>query len=388
MKVLWICGLPEAVRVSGGHLPLAPNKMGAWGWILGHLPPPVDVELHIACMARNLISSEIHLDYYGAHWHCYREMRGEQYLLQLPLIFKMCKLKKQIRPDVVCGWGPENGNAWIARMLDANCVVNVQGVLPLLNDQTSKYGLTCEKRRWIDVWTKNRINDLTFKISRNFVVESLFSGEAVRKYYGCPSRVIFQPLRGEFLSSVNKMKLPDVPTFLFVGQLLDRKGPLDALKAFREMTDKSARMVIVGEGTLEPKVHAFVNRSGLLGRITFLRGLSAEDLIQIMHRSDIFILPSYGDTGPTALKEALSQGLYPICYDNTGPKEHIERYGFGALGKTGNWRSLIPLMDGACLRRQGLREQGKMVAERIKQDLSPENIWPQIIDEYKKIICK
>ena len=48
LKVLWICGLPRQVQndVLGG------KDHGAhadWSWVMGHLPPPDNVELHIAC---------------------------------------------------------------------------------------------------------------------------------------------------------------------------------------------------------------------------------------------------------------------------------------------------------------------------------------------------
>ena len=78
MKVLWICGLPNEVRLNGFKECLSPVPTAAWSWILGHLPPPNEVELHILCPVRGLIELEVHFDYQGAHWHCFRQKRFEQ----------------------------------------------------------------------------------------------------------------------------------------------------------------------------------------------------------------------------------------------------------------------------------------------------------------------
>lgn len=43
MKVLWICGLPRGI-VRDGY-----GVRSELSWIVGHLPPPEEVELHILC---------------------------------------------------------------------------------------------------------------------------------------------------------------------------------------------------------------------------------------------------------------------------------------------------------------------------------------------------
>ena len=77
MKVLWICGLPEDVRLNATPSELTAVKGAAWSWILGHLPPPKDIELHILCPVRGLLEKRVDFEYLDAHWHCFRQKRFE-----------------------------------------------------------------------------------------------------------------------------------------------------------------------------------------------------------------------------------------------------------------------------------------------------------------------
>ena len=88
------------------------------------------------------------------------------------------------------------------------------------------------------------------------------------------------------------------------------------------------------------------------------------------------IVPSYGDTGPTVLKEVLSQGLYPICYDNTGAAELVKRY---------DWGQLVPTSDIGALKAAmaDVPEHKNMtVAEIVKKDLCREKAWTSLYYVY------
>lgn len=382
MTILWICGLPEEVRLKACERTLSETSGAAWGWVLGHLPPPEGVELHVACPVPGLVEKEMHFGYMGAQWHCYRSIRGEQYLLRIPAIMKMRRLVAAVKPDVVNGWGGETGCGWIATWLSNRASVNVQGLLRMLKANEASSGLKARHGRWMDWRLREVVEAMTYRRAAKLFCESSQSQLGLRSLYGYDSEVIYQPLRSAFISSSSAPEQPGVPTFLYIGEMVDRKGPLDALRAFAELKDDAARLEMLGSGPLANEARKFVRVHGLEDRVRFGKGLQSEELLALMRRCDSFILPSYGDTGPTSLKEAMSQGLYPICYDNTGPKEHIERYGFGRLCATGKWRELTEAMEYVLAHRAELRKRGREAAKAIKRDLSPENIWPRILAAY------
>ena len=120
------------------------------------------------------------------------------------------------------------------------------------------------------------------------------------------------------------------------------------------------------------------------GRIILKSGLSAVDLVREMQASQFFLLPTYGDTGPTALKEALAQGLYPICYDNSGPHELINRY-LGTLVPTTDIEGLTGALKSCVAQQAELVHRSAEIAERVRVDHSPKEVWKQLMSLYKEV---
>ena len=385
IKILWICGLPEEVRSCAMHKPIASDPCAAWGWVLGHLPPPDGIELHIACSSRSLIKKELHFQYKGAIWHCFKELRGSQYVLQIPLIWRVKRLVRALSPRIVNGWGGETGYGWIATCITKSASVNVQGLLRMLKENERLFGLRSNKRWSLDWKVREVVEILTYRRAARLFCESCTSQESLLNLYGYKSNVIYQPLRWAFLAEIINTRVSACPTFLYIGEMVDRKGPMDALRAFLPLKHYGVKLIMVGAGPLELQARDFVDGHGLKDCVQFYKGLRAEEIISLMRVSDFFVLPSYGDTGPTALKEALSQGLFPICYDNTGPKELIERYEFGILCPTGNLNALTTAMEEAIEHRLEMRKRSPAVAKNVKRDLSPENIWPSLLAAYEKV---
>ena len=96
---------------------------------------------------------------------------------------------------------------------------------------------------------------------------------------------------------------------------------------------------IVGAGKLEDEngMLAFIAEHELRSRVRHSRGLGTQAVVEAMEENLNFLfLPTRIDSGPTALKEALTMCLWPICYDGFGPGEYIRKYSFGSLVSDGN----------------------------------------------------
>ena len=132
MKVLWICGLPEDVRLNGCDKLLSANKQSAWSWIMGHLPPE-GVDLHILCPIGDLSVPRADFYYQGVHWHCFRRERMRHILAFLRFKCSVWRFVRTLNPDVIHGWGGETGYGYMATQLSRKAVVSVQGLLLLYN---------------------------------------------------------------------------------------------------------------------------------------------------------------------------------------------------------------------------------------------------------------
>lgn len=385
MKVLWICGLPNDVRLNACDRVLSPTSTAAWSWILGHLPPPEGVELHIICPVGGLYAPRVDFEYKGAHWHCFRRHRFELPLLWIRFYLQIKGFVQKLNPDVVHGWGGETGCGRVATLLSKRAVVSVQGLL-LLYWQLLK----CSNGIKADVSAKTRlawfVEKLTYRKAGKLLVESMASMRGLEEYYGMDGEFVPHPLRDAFLRfdlSKRKALVERSPKFVFVGSLIDRKGAVDAVQAFIKANIDSSHFVMIGDGGERSKLSAVARKAGFEDRIKILSALSPEEIASEFSDAQFFLLPSYGDTGPTALKEALSCGLYPICYDNSGPKDLICRYRCGKLVKTADVEGLVDIMKKCCCEVENCVRIGERAATSVRAELSRENVWRILVQAYK-----
>lgn len=354
MKVLWICGLPRGVRQTGlGH-------QSELSWVVGHFPPPEGVELHILCPVLGLESLSESFVSCGATWHLVNLKRWEPIFLRRRFWWGARKVVREIDPDVVHGWGGETGWGLLATYFSRQAVVSVQGLLRMLGEAVRRQSLAVPSdERGVGYWMRCWLEGMTYRRAKICLCESETARRELKRLYGVDGKVVPQPLRKEFVEPRRSegVEGSGITRFLFVGQDVARKGIQDVREAFLRLPAsarlKSELTVITG-------------------------GKSAAEIAELMRTHDVFVLPSYGDTGPTAIKEALAMGMPVIAYDNTGPKELLEKYG-GTLVKTGDVCALAVAME----KSLAISHRALGIAERVRQDLSREIVWKELLEVYE-----
>jgi glycosyltransferase involved in cell wall biosynthesis len=110
---------------------------------------------------------------------------------------------------------------------------------------------------------------------------------------------------------------------VFVGRLSESKGLDRLLAAWRGVirdSRKAAYLVIIGSGTLGPRLEAWAN--GLGKNVRFL---GTRDHVQdYLQAADLFVLPSLAEGMSNALLEAMACGLPVVATDVGGSGEVIE----------------------------------------------------------------
>jgi glycosyltransferase involved in cell wall biosynthesis len=172
---------------------------------------------------------------------------------------------------------------------------------------------------------------------------------------------------------------------VFLGALTDRKGIKDAVRAFAGAASNDWNLICIGRGgaEYEQEINSLVRGLGVDGRVQMYGALTSEEIIKLFQESPGFLLPTYKDTGPTALKEALAMGLWPVCYDNSGPKELIGHYQYGSLSPTGDISALTESLR-KVLQDQPWMEPRRMeqCVQQVRHDLSRETVWKQLLECY------
>jgi glycosyltransferase involved in cell wall biosynthesis len=382
MKVLWICALPLEVERTALENQAYGAQVAA-SWIVAHFPPPPDVELHIACLWPGGNRRET-VEYEGAKVHLLPcPKRGRSLLLFQRDTTYFRSLFNELRPDVVHGWGTEDSFGLVARRLaPARHVIEIQGLISAYRKRARmgpRSFLTALAEKW------------TLAGARNVVTESEYSAQAARAL--CPSTtrftVIEHPLRREFLEAAPSDGL--ATTALFVGLIQQRKGAFEAIDAFSRVAPLEWKLHFVGGGTPEEegRMHQMAKAGGIDSRFRHSRILDAQELVRAMQESSVFLLPTHVDTGPTALKEALTMGLWPVCYDNSGPGEYLRKYHFGSLARDDDFNSLSAALK-ECIANVPWREEKKRLAlaRQTRIDFSPEQAWSRLSDLYRGVLLQ
>ena len=109
---------------------------------------------------------------------------------------------------------------------------------------------------------------------------------------------------------------------LFMGKLIEKKRPLDLLKAFGLLNSKfhilNSSLVFVGDGILRPELEKYVKDNNLQN-VYFFGFKNQTELPEYYVLSDILVLPSgLGETWGLAVNEAMCFGLPVIISDIVG----------------------------------------------------------------------
>lgn len=104
-----------------------------------------------------------------------------------------------------------------------------------------------------------------------------------------------------------------VPHILFLGQLGDRKGVPDLLRAFTsaEMQSLTWRATLAGDGDTEG-YRKRTEQFGIGDRVVFPGWLSRGGVQDLLVSADVLVLPSHAENLPLSMLEGMAYGLCPV----------------------------------------------------------------------------
>lgn len=130
------------------------------------------------------------------------------------------------------------------------------------------------------------------------------------------------------------------PRYLFVGQLIERKGIGQLLRAFARLP--AGQLWLVGEGPLRVDVERAARADA---RIQYFGHLGSDDLDQLYAAADVFVLPSLYEVWGLVVNEALEHGLPVVATDQTGAADDLIVPGVtGVVIEAGSEEQLLAAM--------------------------------------------
>ncbi len=163
-------------------------------------------------------------------------------------------------------------------------------------------------------------------ISKIVTVNPIYT-EFLSKYYenvytlkviGCGSPGVAKGSSSHKID-IGTRKERDRRDLVFMARFHAQKGifeMIDILKKVKQ-TKKNIKLVILGGGApkIENQFFKMVKENGLTDNIRFLGYISGDAMYAALQHSKIFLFPSYYESSPQAVLEAMSCGLPVVAYD-------------------------------------------------------------------------
>jgi glycosyltransferase involved in cell wall biosynthesis len=145
----------------------------------------------------------------------------------------------------------------------------------------------------------------------------------------------------------NKFGIPrEAVCFLFAGKFVDKKRPLDLLRAFQHLNHRSdVHLLMVGDGALWDKARIFASRYEM--SVTFTGFLNQSEIGKAYTAADVLVLPSdYDETWGLVVNEAMIFENPAIVSDRVGcGPDLIDDERTGYLFPFGNVNRLAATMN-------------------------------------------
>ena len=179
----------------------------------------------------------------------------------------------------------------------------------------------------------------------------------------------------EVMELADKLRVPDVFTFLFVGRVVRDKGIIELVQAFERISsdNQAVRLVLVGpfENDVDPVPEDIRHRIGENPAIITTGELTGIDLLAWYAASDCFVLPSYREGFPNTVIEAGAMGLPSIVTDINGSREIITDGINGLIVPPKDadalYNAMCKILDDNCFRESVASVCREMIASRFEE---------------------
>lgn len=275
---------------------------------------------------------------------------------------------RRLRPHVVhlnyAGWGPSLAGA--ARLVG----------IPVVGRAGGDYDPRNRANRWISAYVANCAPHAQPLLDsplagRVYIAGDLFRPERLREE-AAPERPL--PARS------------GRPRFLFLGQIVERKGLAVLLDAFARMGHAAELMVVGGDWSapgLPEQLRAQVGRLGLGDRVVLEN--HRPDVAALLRQCDAFVLPSLSEARPRSIIEAMCLGRPVVSTDVGGIPTLVEDGVTGLLVPPGDVAALAAALDTVAASPELRRRLGDAGLARAAQQFQPERTAARYVALYSEL---
>lgn len=223
------------------------------------------------------------------------------------------------------------------------------------------------------------------KVSLNIVLSRHWIDIFVNKF-GIPHVVAVNNIAEPVAKQNN---IPHSPlTFIFIGDILQRKGIMDVIEALPSVVASVApgsfRVLIAGIGETD-KLKQRIADLGLDGIVEYRGWVSGPSKEALFDESDVMLLTSYIEGLPISLLEAMSRGMGIVASPVGGIPEIVKNDLNGFIVTPGNLDEIAEAMTKYISQPQMVKTHGKISLERVRR-FYPEAVAESLAAIYKDLL--
>ncbi|KFF02521.1 glycosyltransferase family 4 protein [Flavobacterium hydatis] len=166
-----------------------------------------------------------------------------------------------------------------------------------------------------------------------YILSSSFKEQLLEMGITCPILLTTTKVDDKLIKDFDiNLKTGKINNILFLARIEKEKGILITIDAFIILKRKYdwLTLTIVGSGTLLNEAREYVGEKNIKD-ISFTGPLHGMDVAKEYNKSDIYILPTYGEGMPTSVLEAMAFGLPIITRPVGGLNDFFDTKNMGSL---------------------------------------------------------
>lgn len=173
-------------------------------------------------------------------------------------------------------------------------------------------------------------------------------------------------------------------TFLYLGQLIPRKGIMQLLNAWKEADLENATLLLVGEGKQRCEIERFLKNNDI-SNVRLTGAVNYDDLGPYYKVADCFIIPTLEDNWSLVVPEAMAAGLPVACSVYNGCHPELVRPENGWTFDPLDIDNTVAILREISGKRDSLKSMGQE-SLRIVADHTPDRAARALYDVCKKLM--
>ena len=375
LRVAMIADYPDSEDVIDGGVQAVTH------YLVRAMSEIKDIDLHVVSFRSNMVPTMSHVPEGFT-----RHVLPEQSLGALTAYKRSQKslnsLLKELQPDIVHGQGVGHDGIIVARCKFPH-VLTVHGIL----QEETRHLPTLRAR------ARHRLqNELSkyycIRSARNTILISPYVGDYWGKTLSGIRHMIPNPIDASFFD-IKRAAEPG--RILYAGRLRSLKGVHDLIDAAAKLELQNGLRVILAGSIAEKEYVADLNRKIEQHQLT--QHVEIKGLIDLpsmrdeLSRASVLVLPSYQETAPMVIQEAMASGVPVIASNVGGVKYQLIDGKTGFIFEPGDTDTLAEKLA-TLLSSQRIQDQFSISArEHALRHFQAASVAMATVDVYRKILA-